>query len=106
MRLFSTIAMAALATALLVACQTPGGVRGTSASASANAAADQMMYREVVYRNASQKGPRLVVLPGRIKSNNATFTQKVTTNNIADFGELELGKANFRTTHAQDNILM
>jgi hypothetical protein len=37
----------------------------------------------------------LVVIPGEIKSNNATFTQKFGPNNIADFGELELGKANF-----------
>jgi hypothetical protein len=36
-----------------------------------------------------------VVIPGEIKSNNATFTQKFSSNNIADFGELELGKANF-----------
>jgi hypothetical protein len=35
------------------------------------------------------------VLPGEIKSNNVAFTQRVTANNIADFGELELTRANF-----------
>ena len=37
-----------------------------------------------------------MVVPGEIKSNNATFTQKFGSNNIADFAELELGKANFK----------
>ena len=38
----------------------------------------------------------LVVIPGEIKSSNATFLQKFTANNIADFGELELSNANFQ----------
>lgn len=67
-----------------------------SASAQANAMADQQMYQPVEYTNAGVKGPVLVVLPGNIKSNNATFCQKITANNIADYGELELGRANFR----------
>ena len=36
------------------------------------------------------------MIPGEIKSNNATFTQKFTANNIADFGEIELSSANFQ----------
>lgn len=67
-----------------------------SASTQANAMADKQMYQPCEYANANVKGPVLVVLPGKIKSNNATFTQKITVNNIADYGELELGKANFR----------
>ena len=46
--------------------------------------------------NANKKGPALVVIPGEIKSNNATFLQKFTANNIADFGEIELSSANFQ----------
>ena len=46
--------------------------------------------------NANKKGPALIVIPGEIKSNNATFLQKFTSNNIADFGEIELSSANFQ----------
>ena len=38
----------------------------------------------------------MIVIPGEIKSNNATFLQKFTANNIADFGEVELSSANFQ----------
>jgi hypothetical protein len=68
---------------------------GGSTSEQANQMADKGMYKEVEYRNAAKKGPLLVVIPGDIKSNNATFTQKFGPNNIADFAELELGRANF-----------
>ncbi len=67
----------------------------TKASKEANEMADDAMYQPVVYANQNKPGPKLVVIPGEIKSNNASFTEKVTDNNIADFGELELGKANF-----------
>jgi hypothetical protein len=46
--------------------------------------------------NGNKKGPALIVVPGEIKSNNATFMQKFTPNNIADFGEVELSAANFQ----------
>ena len=36
------------------------------------------------------------MIPGEIKSNNATFVQKFQSNNIADFAEIELTKANFQ----------
>jgi hypothetical protein len=45
--------------------------------------------------NKGKRGPALVVIPGDVKSNNATFMQKFGPNNIADFGELELSQANF-----------
>src|SRR5262245_61001959 len=69
---------------------------GSGTSQRANEAADRTMYRDVQYTNAGKQGPALVVIPGEIKSNNATFLQKFTANNIADFGELELSNANFQ----------
>ena len=69
---------------------------GSETSQKANAAADQAAYRPIAYTNANKQGPALIVLPGDIKSNNATFLQKFTANNIADFGELELSNANFK----------
>jgi hypothetical protein len=69
---------------------------GTSTSEKANATADKAMYKPVEYTNAAKRGPALVVIPGEIKSSNATFVQKFSANNIADFGELELSNANFQ----------
>ena len=57
--------------------------------------ADEAAYKEVEYQNKAKRGPALVVIPGEIKSNNASFTQRFLPNNIADFGELELSAANF-----------
>ena len=74
----------------------PSPTAGSSTSDKANAAADSAAYKEVVYSNRNKKGPALVVIPGEIKSNNATFTQKFSPNNIADFAELELSQANFQ----------
>ncbi len=91
-------AVAALATASAFAQPTfgnPSPTAGSSTSQAANAAADQAAYVEVSYANKDRKGPALVVIPGEIKSNNASFMQKFTANNIADFGELELSTANF-----------
>jgi hypothetical protein len=73
----------------------PSPTAGSSTSAKANAAADAAAYKEVEYKNIKKKGPALIVIPGDIKSNNASFTQKFSPNNIADFGELELSQANF-----------
>ena len=73
----------------------PSPTAGSSTSDKANAAADVAAYKEVEYKNVKKKGPALVVIPGEIKSSNATFTQKVTANNIADFAEVELSQANF-----------
>jgi hypothetical protein len=73
----------------------PSPTAGTSTSNKANAAADAAAYQEVEYTNKAKKGPALVVIPGEIKNSNATFLQKFSANNIADFGEIELSNANF-----------
>jgi hypothetical protein len=69
---------------------------GRETSQRTNEAADRTMYKPIEYTNAGKKGPALVVLPGEIKSNNATFMNKFTANNIADFAEVELSNANFQ----------
>ncbi len=73
----------------------PSPTAGSSTSDKANAAADAAAYKEIAYTNRAKKGPALVVIPGEIKSAHATFTQKFTANNIADYAELELSQANF-----------
>jgi hypothetical protein len=92
-------AAALLAVATLASAQptwgNPSPTAGKETSQKANAAADQTIYQPVTYTNASKKGPAVIVIPGEIKSNNATFLQKFTANNIADFGEVELSSANF-----------
>jgi hypothetical protein len=75
---------------------------GGSTSQRANQMADKGMYKDVEYRNAAKQGPLLVVIPGDVKSNNATFTQQFGPNNIADFAELELGRANFGILERND----
>src|SRR5580765_3075288 len=74
----------------------PSPTAGSTTSQKANASADQAIYKPVTYTNANRKGPHLIVLPGEIKSNNATFLQKFTPKNIADFGEVEMSAANFQ----------
>ena len=74
----------------------PSPTAGSDTSRRANDSADQALYKPVEYVNRNRKGPALVVIPGEIKSNNATFLQRFTANNIADFGELELSAANFQ----------
>ncbi|MGL6109934.1 MAG: hypothetical protein ACRC2B_07525 [Rubrivivax sp.] len=73
----------------------PSPIAGSAVSNDANRRADMAQNRPPEYANAAKKGPRIIVLPGEIKSNNATFAQRVTANNIADYGELELTRANF-----------
>jgi hypothetical protein len=73
----------------------PSPTAGSDTSQRANASADQALYQPVEYTNANKRGPAVIVIPGEIKSNNATFLQKFTANNIADFGEVELSSANF-----------
>ena len=85
----------ALALAASLACAqpqfgNPSPTAGSKTSQQANAAADTAMYQPVEYANKNKKGPALIVIPGEVKSNNATFTQKFTANNIADYAELEL----------------
>src|SRR5256885_9882347 len=73
----------------------PSPTAGSDTSQRANASADEALYQSVEYANKNKRGPAVIVIPGEIKSNNATFLQKVTANNIADFGEIELSSANF-----------
>lgn len=80
----------------------PSPTQGSDTSKKANEMADKAMYKPVEYENAAKKGPALVVIPGEVKSNNANFTQKFGPNNIADFAELELGKANFKILERAD----
>lgn len=68
----------------------------------ANELADKAMYKPFDYQNASMRGPNLVVIPGEIKSTNASFTQRFGPNNIADFAELEFGRANFGVLERSD----
>src|SRR6476619_1818227 len=74
----------------------PSPTAGSETSQRANESADQAVYKPVEYMNANKKGPALIVIPGEIKSSNATFLQKFTSNNIADFAEIELSSANFQ----------
>jgi hypothetical protein len=80
----------------------PSPTAGSGTSKRANDAADKAMYKDVEYANAGKMGPKLVVVPGEVKSNNATFTQKFGPNNIADYAELELTKANFQVLERAD----
>src|SRR5205814_2851133 len=82
----------------------PSPTAGKETSQKANAAADQAAYQPVGYTNVNKKGPALVVLPGGVKSNNATFMQKFTPNNIADFGEAELSAANFQVVERANRV--
>lgn len=99
-----------LAPFFLSACQTTGNrgdnnpspTAGSSTSHQANEMADRGMYKPVEYVNARKKGPVVIIIPGEIKSNNASFTQKYGPNNIADYAELELGKANFTVLERAD----
>ena len=68
----------------------PSPTAGSATSQQANAAADQAIYKPVEYVNKSVTGPALVVIPGEVKSNHASFIQKFGPNNIADYAELEL----------------
>jgi hypothetical protein len=95
-------AAVAVASIVLSGCAATGGptagspAPATDASARANTAADTAQYRTVNYANAATKGPAIIVLPGVVKSNNTTFAQQYGPNNIADYAELELWKANFQ----------
>jgi hypothetical protein len=71
-----------------------------SSSKRANEIADQTMYQPIAY--SDKPGPVVVVIPGEIKSANATYTQKVGVNNIADYAELELGQAKFQVLERAD----
>lgn len=95
-------AVVAVASVVLSGCAAPGGptasgpAPATGSSARANAAASTAQYQSANYANVATKGPAIIVLPGEVKSNNATFSQRYGPNNIADYAELELSQANFQ----------
>jgi len=101
-----TLALCTTLTASLALAQpsfgNPSPTAGGSTSQQANQMADKAVYQPIEYTNAAKRGPALIVIPGEVKSNNATFTQKYGPNNIADYGELELGKANFKILERTD----
>jgi hypothetical protein len=80
----------------------PSPSAGSGVSQRANAAADKSLDKGVTYTNADKMGPQLVVIPGEVKSNNSTFGQKFGPNNIADYAEIELTKANFQVLDRAD----
>lgn len=101
----SRLAPATLAVALAAAAslalaqpkfQSAAPTAGGTTSQQANQSADKTLYQSVDYTNRNKPGPQVIVIPGEVKSNNATFLQKFTANNIADYGELELSNANFK----------
>ena len=83
-------AVVAVASVVLSGCAATGGptasspAPATGASARVNAAADTAQYQTLNYANAATQGPAIIVLPGVVKSNNATFSQRYGPNNIAD----------------------
>lgn len=85
---------------LLLAVLTLSGCVGAGKKASE--LADQALYQPVAYENASVPGPEVVVLPGQIKSTNYAFIQKVTSNNLRDFAEIELSKDSFTVLDRAD----
>ena len=97
-RLALGLAVAACATIALAQpqFQSASPTAGGSTSQKANQTADKTLYQSVDYVNKNRPGPQVIVIPGEVKSNNATFLQKFSANNIADFGELELSNANFK----------
>jgi len=94
MKRLPLLVIALVMVAFLCGCQT--------SKKKAHELAEENVYKPVEYKNASIPGPEIVVLPGEMKSANATFAQKVTDNNIRDFAELELSKANFRILERAD----
>jgi hypothetical protein len=90
-----------VASGALGACATGGTTASgpapaTSASSQANAVANTALYQTVSYANAGTKGPAIIIIPGEVKSNNATFAQRYGPANIADYAELELTQAGFQ----------
>lgn len=92
------VVMAVTASLLLTVSSSQAG----SASEDANKMADNALYKPVEYINSQKQGPALVVISGEIKSNNVEFTRKFASNNIADFAEIELSRANFQVIERSD----
>jgi len=75
-------AVVAVVSVVLSGCAGMGGLTAsgpapaTGASARANEATGTATYQTVSYANTATKGPAIIVLPGVVKSNNATFSQR------------------------------
>ena len=103
MRRFNFIPPVLLSTIFVLICTAHVfGFSFSSSSELANQEADKRMYQKRSYRNANVQGPQVIVMQGEIKSNNATFLQKISANNIKDFAEMELANANFRILERGD----
>ncbi|KHK04107.1 hypothetical protein [Desulfovibrio sp. TomC] len=81
---------------LLFACQVEKHVEQDSLSKS-------NVVQKFSYKNKSIQGPLVVVLPGKISSNDLAFSMKVSNNNIADFAAIELSDANFQVVEASSH---
>jgi hypothetical protein len=57
---------------------------------------------QIEYVNKATPGPQLIVIPGEIKNASAAFNEHFKSGSIADFAELELGKANFKALGRSD----
>lgn len=96
------VAMLALLAAAGVAAQpsfdgqNPSPLAGGTVSREVNAAADRAGYRPVAYANAGRPGATLIVLAGEVRASDAQLRRQVRPQNIADWAELELARANFR----------
>jgi hypothetical protein len=75
-------------------------VQTTSSSKTDENAAQQAAYTPIVYSEVP--GPTVVCIPGEIKCSNASYTQQVNPNNIADFAEVELNKAHYTVLDRAD----
>ncbi len=72
------------------------GAGSDKASQTPEPMVEQQMPQPIEYMNAHVQGPIVVVLPGSVKSTSAAFTKRITVEKVADLGEAELTRANFR----------
>jgi hypothetical protein len=69
---------------------------------SAVVAASTQALPPIEYVNKGTPGPHIIVLPGEIKTSSEAFKARYSADNIADWGELELGNANFKVLERSD----
>jgi hypothetical protein len=82
---------------LILAAAAATAVAGTQSSSSSAAA-----LTPIEYVNKATPGPQVIVIPGEIKAANLVFSDHFRGDNIADFAEIELGKANFKVLERSD----
>ena len=54
------------------------------------------MYQDATYENAAQAGPSVIVVGGTLTSKTYEFLSQIKADNLREYGEVELGKANFK----------